>query len=327
MTRSAWLVPLLLAAACGPGAIGSADDAAIGDGARDAPGDVRAPDGGSPAPDGAGEDASSPAGDGGAADAPAGADAGPGDSGLVADGAAAAPATLDDFWQGRARWELVRRYTLAGTGWPYGYGAGAHLTIVDDTWHLFSRTIHWGDACGAMTDRLGTAVRTSTDRGVTWSDPVEIIVPRDGTPWACAATDGDAAFDAATGTWHYLFQCLTAGGPWNGCHVERPAADPAGEFVATHANPVIPAGSLWQRICNQVSDDCVTIPGGPGLVHDEGTFNIFLHEGGVYSVSFHGFDGVRGYRGIARTSDFVTWDAGDPAAGVPTDAVVDRADP
>jgi len=27
MTRSAWLVPLLLAAACGPGAIGSADAA------------------------------------------------------------------------------------------------------------------------------------------------------------------------------------------------------------------------------------------------------------------------------------------------------------
>jgi hypothetical protein len=340
-----WL--LLLVSACGPGTVSPGGDATAGD--RGAPwpdggnpspdggapwpdggnpwldGGAPWPDGGNPSPDAAGPDAGGAEAAG--TDAAGGADVGATDASPGADATPTGPpATLADYWQGGARWELVRRYTLAGTGWPYGYGAGAHLTIVNGTWYLFSRTIHWGDSCGAMTDRLGTAVRTSTDRGVTWSAPVEIIVPRDGTPWACAATDGDAAFDAASGTWHYLFQCLPTSGPWSGCHVERAALDPAGEFVATDANPVIPAGSLWQRICNQLGDDCVSIPGGIGQVYDEGTFNIFLAEGGFYYVSFHGFDGVRGYRGIARTSDFVTWDAGDPAAGVPTDAVLDRLD-
>ncbi|MBK6848316.1 MAG: hypothetical protein IPG96_12600 [Proteobacteria bacterium] len=84
--------------------------------------------------------------------------------------------------------------------------------------------------------------------------------------------------------------------------------------------------AAWRRICDQPGDDCVSIPGAPGLVHDEGTFNIFLHEGGYYYVSFHGYDGARGYRGIARTRDFACWDAGDPSLGVPADAVLDARD-
>lgn len=54
------------------------------------------------------------------------------------------PATLDDYWNGRASWKFVRAWTLATTGWTYGYGAGAHLEIRGDTWYLFSRKVLWG---------------------------------------------------------------------------------------------------------------------------------------------------------------------------------------
>jgi hypothetical protein len=240
------------------------------------------------------------------------------------------PAKLSDWWAGRARWRLDRTYTLATTGWPYGYGAGAHITIAGGAWYLFSRRIATSalpSYCpSGLGKQLSTEVRKSTDRGVTWSDPVEIIPTTQGTKWECAATDGDAIYDAATTKWHYLFQCLDRSGTWNGCHVERSSVDPAGPFVETAPNPVIPAGSLWSKICNQPADDCVSIPGGTGKVHDEGTFNIFLHDATHYWIGFHGFDGTNGYRGIAKSPDFATWIAGDTTQGLPTDAIFDKND-
>lgn len=169
-------------------------------------------------------------------------------------------------------------------------------------------------------------MRRSTDRGVTWSAPVEIITLAEGTPWECTATDGDAWYDAATDRWHCLFQCIDRTRTWSGCHVERAGADPMGPFTATGPNPVIPARSLWDRICDQMSDDCARLAGGPRRVFDEGTFDIFRQDGGYFYVAFHGFDGVRGYRGIARTPDFVAWTAGDPASGTPADAIFDAED-
>src|SRR5262249_40958805 len=123
----------------------------------------------------------------------------------ASDGAAGPrPATLDDYWNGRARWSLLRSYTLANTGWPYGYGAGAHITIVGGAWYLFGRFVE-GPApsyCQSLgTVALGTQVRKSTDKGVTWSAPVEIIPAAQGTPWECAATDGDAVYDAVADKW------------------------------------------------------------------------------------------------------------------------------
>jgi hypothetical protein len=155
---------------------------------------------------------------------------------------------------------------------------------------------------------------------------VEIIPTQLNTPWECAATDGDVVFDKPSGTWHYLFQCLSRAGGWNGCTMERTAPDPMGPFTATANNPVIPGGSLWSKICVDPSADCVTIPGGPGRVHDEGTFNIFQHDANGYYIAFHGFDGRNGYRGIARTPDFVNYIAGDPSQGTPADAIYDRLD-
>jgi hypothetical protein len=100
-----------------------------------------------------------------------------------------------------------------------------------------------------------------------------------------------------------------------------------GAFSASHANPVIEPGQLWGAICNDASKECSQLAGGPGGVHDEGTFNLFTRDNnGAWLVAFHGFDGLNGYRGIAKTPDFVNWSAGDPSQGVPPDAVYDRED-
>jgi len=237
--------------------------------------------------------------------------------------------TLEDYWNQKAKWQLVRKLDLASTGWGYGYGAGAHVEIVDGIWYLFSRKVNWGDKpnyCPFLNETLGTEVRKSLDKGKTWSQPINIIVPQEGKPWECAATDGDAYYDVTQNKWHYLFQCLSRNGVWNGCHLEKSGSNPMDLFTETHANPVIPARALWGRICDNPSDDCVKIPGGVNRVYDEGTYNIFRYDGGYYFVSFHGFDGTRGYRGIAKTADFINWIAGDENQGVPKDAVLDLYD-
>gem|GEM_PF-1370868 len=242
---------------------------------------------------------------------------------------------LNDFWQGKASWKFVKSLTLENTGWPYGFGAGTHVEVVGDTWYLFSRKVNWGDKpayCPFLAETLGTEVRKSKDNGATWSAPVDIITPRSGNPWECAATDGDAYFNAAENKWNYLFQCLARDGAWNGCHLEKSGSDPMGMFEQKHPNPIIPAKSLWAKICDRPSDDCVSIPLAKAInspdkkVVDEGTYDIFRHDGQYYYVSFHGFSNPLGFRGIAKTSDFVTWIAGDSSQGVPDDAVLDAND-
>lgn len=236
-------------------------------------------------------------------------------------------ATLADYWQGSARFRLEGKLTLASTGWPYGYGAGSHIEVVGDTWYLFSRKVHWGDKPPTCPfEKLSTEVRASKDHGKTWSTAVEILSTAAGTDSECAATDGDAWFDANAQKWHYLFQCLRGGAsPWKGCHATRDGTDPMGPFV-TDTTPAVESGQLWKSICDAPTDDCSTIPGGVGKVFDEGTFEIILHDGANYWVGFHGYDGVRGYRGIAKTPDFHTWIAGKGAEGLPTDAIFDAKD-
>src|SRR5262249_38397015 len=108
--------------------------------------------------------------------------------------------------------------------------------------------------------------------------------------------------------------------------------DPMGAFTAVTANPVIQNDQLWNQICNSVTDDCSSIPGGIGRVFDEGTFDIFQFDGTYYWVTFHGISAVagtsniRGYRGMAKTTDFVNWIAGNATQGLPTDAIFDRND-
>jgi len=55
-------------------------------------------------------------------------------------------------------------------------------------------------------------------------------------------------------------------------------------------------------------------------VKAEGTFDIFDYQDGYYFVDFHGFDGVHGFRGLAKTRDFQSWDIVAP------DSILDRND-
>lgn len=166
---------------------------------------------------------------------------------------------------------------------------------------------------------------------MSWSSPVNIIVPTAGTPWECAATDGDAYYNAAENTWHYLFQCEASDHIWKGCELQRKGPDPMGQFQQTHYNPVIlnnpkdKWNTLWTAICTDPSKKCYTIAQG-NKVYDAGTFRIFAYDGTYYFVSFHGFDGIHGYRGIAKTNDFVHWIEGNPSQGVPADAILTKND-
>lgn len=241
------------------------------------------------------------------------------------------PPSLTDLWSGRAALVLDKKWTSTSLGRPGGGAyAGAHVEVVGDTWYLFQRRTH-PEPCeghGPDSRRMGTEVRASPDRGATWGPPATILAPTPGTPWACAATDGDAVYDAGSRTWRYLFQCQGATPGWNGCYAERHAERPLGEFraPAPGTNPVITPGLLWNRICDDAGDECLRAA-GQVPIHDEGTFNIFRADHDGWWVGFHGQDGARAYRGIALTRTFRRGDwQVDGDGGTPTDAVLDAGD-
>jgi hypothetical protein len=240
------------------------------------------------------------------------------------------PPGLADYWDGRASLVLDRKWASSALGRPAGIYEGAHVEIADGTWYLFNRRREADSCAGQAGDfrRMGTEVRSSADRGMTWGPPTTILAPAPGTPWACAATDGDAVYDEQAGVWRYLFQCLGETPGWNGCYAERRSRSPLGAFAppTPAASPVIPSGKLWSGICDDGDDKCARTPGGTPI-KDEGTFNLFPADGGGWWVGFHGYDGTRGYRGIARTQTFRPgdWEV-DGAAGTPTDAVLGPRD-
>jgi hypothetical protein len=237
----------------------------------------------------------------------------------------AAPPTLADLWTGRASLVLAHRWSAAGLGQPEPY-SGAQLEIAGRDWYLFNR-VHPGATCaGRSIAQLGTQVRRSTDGGRSWSGPAPVVMPTPGTPWACAATDGSAVYDERGDRWRFLFQCLGDQPSWRGCYAERRGRDPMGPFTA-RPQPAIEPGALWRRICDAPGDDCTRLAGGTGKITDEGTFDIFRADAGRWWVGFHGYDGTRSYRGIARTRDFTHggWEAGG-AGGTPPDAVIDADD-
>ena len=110
-------------------------------------------------------------------------------------------ATMEDFWQGKARWQLDRVWTPANTGGEYGFNAGSRIAIVKGTWYLFYRKIYKDKCPGTPWEKLGTVVRRSMDKGITWSDPVDVVIPTSGTPWSCMGTDGDIFYNAQENKW------------------------------------------------------------------------------------------------------------------------------
>lgn len=241
-------------------------------------------------------------------------------------------ARLSDYWAGRARWILHDVWTSERLGgdveseWFSTQGARVEVDPRTGTWYLFHRKRP------LSADRSRTQVRSSTDRGRTWSAPVDVVRPEPGTPWESEATDGDAWFDGSR--WRYLFQCLgtctwpdaPSEGCWQGCYAESKSDNPMDGFV-THPAPVITRdrdgwGSLWRRIC-QPATICASVAaeGQPRkTLFDEGTFDIFDSREGYFWVSFHGYNGCHGVRGIAKVRDFTipaSWVAGDSPENAP----------
>lgn len=265
-------------------------------------------------------------------------------------------ATLSEYWDGKADWELHAFYPKtqyafdAGDG---GYGAGTKIAVgPDGNWYWFHRTLNSpGNDCSEQPLlATSTVMRKSTDKGATWGPRSVVVAALPNTPWSCDATDGDAIW---TGTkWAYLFQCRTRpsnvimGGPFfNICLVWNDSPDPTqGTWYADAVNPVMGDGTVgtdfrqlydpWFDICDAPEDDCVSQTGGqPGAVNQVGTPSIFTipSEPGWFFVDIHGIDYrsqvQKGYQytGIIKTQDFRTYLAGG-GPNLPTDAIFDRAD-
>jgi len=250
-------------------------------------------------------------------------------------------ATMQDYWDGNADWVYRSKLSDKATGQAETY-TGAHVTVVGKTWYLFDRVNNTtGSNCmfnSASTFNgkpIGIQVRSSIDQGATWSAPVNIITPGGSSPWSCYATDGDAYYNSGTRTWYYLFQCLpnvASPGPWKGCVVSRSDASPMGAFNTPTGvtNPVIDSGAIWNQICkpSRPTDDCVA--NATGSVAQEGTFQIIKFDGTNYWIGFHGVDGgspIKGFRGIAKTTDFVHFVSGTTGGSTdtPTDASLTAA--
>jgi len=235
-------------------------------------------------------------------------------------------ATLANYWLGKAVWQSA--FTLKEGGqWPTGFGAAAEVVVVGQNWYLFTRHVDWNNSGTPCAQKMTLSVSKSTNKGAIWTTPVDILTNTPGSPQECAATDGGVYYQQSTNTWHILYQCLKPGSGWTGCHATRTGSDPIGPFTPDSANPVIPSGSLWSKICNTTTDKCtIQATGWVGKVIDEGTFDIFHYDGTYYWISFHGFDGKYGFRGIAKTKDFRTYIAGDSSKGVPSDAILNPSD-
>lgn len=236
--------------------------------------------------------------------------------------------TLEDFWNGQAFFEFKNKFafpTEGGDQWAWlGANWGTDLVVKDGTWYIFTREFllrsQKPSYCPGDVARI--VVRQSTDRGRTWGNRTVIIEPSEGKPYECNATDGDAYFDSQTSTWHYLFQCMKRDNRWHVCHATKQGNNPLGRFDDNPANPVIKNGDLWKRICDTSSDDCYNIAKGSplGYVGDEGTPEIIEKRDDAFYVTFHGYDGLNGYRGITRTRDFLNWEL------VNSDAIFDKND-
>ncbi len=255
--------------------------------------------------------------------------------------------TLDDWFSGgSADFRFKTRLTAATMpSADAQFGSGAHLTPAPgdpSTWYVFGRRmgrVQPAPACEAMPIATGVDIWKSTDGGATWSEPVTLAAPTEGTPWNCFAGDGDAYYDDTTQTWHYLAQCRGRDNLWNGCHWTRTGSDPMGDWQADPANPVVStaegsATNLWARICHP-STNCFRDSQGPDgrpTVSDAGTFTIFdvATDPGYRYVRFHGAASSNShqYTGLAKTADFVNWIVGpDDPAHLPTDAIFDSRFP
>jgi len=236
--------------------------------------------------------------------------------------AACAQPTLDDFWDGRARFEQVGELNY-GRLHPDGVpiAAAGWYAAAEGRWYAFSRTVIFNRPAYCAHDHTEVVVSESRDKGRTWSNPIVAVSPgASASGDGCAILDGSTFYDRSNGTWHMLAQCLDRKewGGWSLCHYTRRATTPIGRFVADSANPVVRGGQLWTLICAGPAKSC------PKKVFDEGTPDIVEKRDSKFIITLHGFDGKNGYRTVAATPDFRSWTvAGDR---LPDDAILTAAE-
>ncbi len=210
------------------------------------------------------------------------------------------PATMADYWAGRANFERINMFNhpSLGGGWLF-FNVSQDVEVVGTTWYIYIREIVVNPAlCGGKTS-IRTSVCTSTDKGKTLTNCAAIVNPTAGET-ECGVTDGDVFKDPASSTWHFLAQCIGNSGGWKLCHWTAPS--PTGPFTpdGQGSGPVSArGGDIWKKIL-----------GGSTTMHDEGTPEFIQKVGSEYYISFHGIDSTnRLVRGIAKTTDFVNWTA------------------
>lgn len=219
----------------------------------------------------------------------------------------AAESMMEELFGGRAQLSLVRKMPETNAG-------GAWIFVNEGIWYLYDRKpLHLPvstvpDMCKRGEDTTwGITVRESHDKGLTWSDEKFIVKPtlNPNSADACQVLDGATFFDSETGTWHIWAQCLGSSLPdsnfnrWSMCHYV--SHGPTEEFNRP-INFLSGGGSIWKDICSKPNSGCEV------NVSDEGTPEILYKKDGYFYVTFHGFLAPKGYRGMARTKDFVSFE-------------------
>lgn len=237
---------------------------------------------------------------------------------LVLTAVASALPTMDDFWGGRATFQHVRKFKQGDPAFP-SIDAGTRIVALNGSTYLFGR-FDLGASGSCTQGVISVNVRVSVDEGATWSLPHPVAEPDLTT--VCMYADGSAFFDAQAGRWHYLVQQLEVrgAGGWTLAHFSTSTPDPFGVWTADAANPVVRGGQLFGTICAGAGKHCHV-----GTV-DEGTPQIVEKAGGLFYVTFHGYDYAlkSAVRGVAATPDFVSWQT--TGAGLPNDAIFSSAD-
>ncbi len=234
---------------------------------------------------------------------------------------------MGSLWRGESAFEKRQEIT-----WNGFFDISGRILVRNGVWYLFNRE---HDFPGAQPDPpcsggwvFRYSVQTSTDQGLSWSGKTPIVTPGAiPSPDACGVADGDVLFDGSA--WHFMGQCMDpVVRNWQMCHYKRQAADPMGPFTL---DAVLPTGSLWTMLMAAKPGDYAefTNMGTPQLLQKQGEPNQFY-------VLYHGYRGPfsptsptpLGFTGLAKTSDFLTYQVVDPdnPDSLPASPVLSKGD-